>query len=150
MLHRTTCIHHTAAFQCRSCSYLSVYECTGLPATGHKQQTILIACFQSTFSGLSLQSRPFHVGQTRCREDRGITIASVTPGDTNVFRLCLLVRVHPKILQFDFIPFIIILFGKHNAIGSQKNYRAALQKTNNLLALCLSEQHSQPARNHPF
>ncbi len=26
------------------------------------------------------------------------TIASIVPGDTNVFRLCLVVRVHPKIL----------------------------------------------------
>lgn len=86
------------------------------------------------------------MGQT----DTETTNASVTLGDTNVFRLCLVVRVHPKILEFDFIPSIIILFGKHNAVGSQKNYRAALQKTNNLLALCLTEQHSQPARNHPF
>lgn len=56
----------------------------------------------------------------------------------------------PKIPLFDFIPSIIILFGKHNTIGSQKNYTAALLKTNNLLALCLTEQHCQPARNHPF
>lgn len=31
-------------------------------------------------------------------QDSGKTIASVTPGDTNVFRLCLVVRVRPKIL----------------------------------------------------
>lgn len=70
--------------------------------------------------------------------------------NTNVFRLFVMVRVHPKILQFDFSPSIIIPFGKHNAICSQKNYTTVLQKTNNLLALCLTEQHCQSARNHPF
>lgn len=58
--------------------------------------------------------------------------------------------VHPEILQFDFSPSIIIPLGKHNAICSQKNYTTALQKTNNLLALCLTEQQCQSARNHPF
>lgn len=71
-------------------------------------------------------------------------------GNTNVIRSRIVVGVHPKILQFDFSPSIIIPIGKHNATYSQKNYRAALQKTNNLLALCLTEQHCQSARNHPF
>ena len=56
----------------------------------------------------------------------------------------------PKIFWFDSTPSIIILFGKHNVIGSQKNYRIALQKTNNLLALCLTEQPCQAAKKHPF
>lgn len=71
-------------------------------------------------------------------------------GTTNVFGLCLVGRTHPKILQFDLAPSITILFGKQNVIGSQKNYRIALQKTNNLLTLCLTEQHCQAARSHPF
>lgn len=70
--------------------------------------------------------------------------------NTNVLRLFLMVRVHPEILHFDFSPSIIIPLGKHNAICSQKNYTTALQKTNNLLALCLTEQQCQSARNHPF
>lgn len=92
-----------------------------------------------------------HLVLKNCRSDtlKRKTIASFL-GTTNVFRLCLVARTHPKILQFDFSPSIIILFGKHNVVGSQKNYRIALQKTNNLLALCLTEQHCQPARNHPF
>ena len=69
--------------------------------------------------------------------------------NTNVLRL-FVVRVHPEIRQFDFSPSIIIPLGKHNAICSQKNYMTALQKTNNLLALCLTEQQCQSARNHPF
>ena len=36
---------------------------------------------------------------------------------TNAVRLFLVARPPPKYLQFDFIPSIIILFGKHNAIG---------------------------------
>lgn len=70
--------------------------------------------------------------------------------NTNVFKLFVMVGVHFEILQFDFSPSIIIPFGKHNAICSQKNYTTVLQKTNNLLALCLTEQHCQSARNHPF
>jgi hypothetical protein len=62
----------------------------------------------------------------------------------------LVVRAHPIILQLDFTPSIIILFGKHNVVGSQKNYKIALQKKNNLLALCLTEQHCQNARSYPF
>lgn len=70
--------------------------------------------------------------------------------NTNVFKLFVMVGVHSEILQFDFSPSIIIPFGKHDAICSQKNYMTVLQKTNNLLALCLTEQHCQSARNHPF
>lgn len=72
------------------------------------------------------------------------------PGDSKCIQIILLLRTHPKISLFDFSSFIIILFGKHNVIRSQKNYRIALQKTNNLLALCLTEQHCLPASSHPF
>lgn len=72
------------------------------------------------------------------------------PGDSKCIQIIPLLRTHHKISLFDFSSFIIILFGKHNVIRSQKNYRIALQKTNNLLALCLSEQRCLPASSHPF
>lgn len=72
------------------------------------------------------------------------------PGDSKCIQIIPPLRTHPKISLFDFSSFIIILFGKHNVILSQKNYRIALQKTNNLLALCLTEQHCLPASSHPF
>lgn len=72
------------------------------------------------------------------------------PGDSKCIQIIPLLRTHHKISPFDLSSFIIILFGKHNVIRSQKNYRIALQKTNNLLALCLSEQRCLPASSHPF
>lgn len=77
-------------------------------------------------------------GQMPLKQKQSWVATRAQPG--NAFRPCLPPRMLLKISLFDYGPFIIILFGKHNVICSHKNYRVAQQKTNNLLALCLNEQ----------
>lgn len=44
----------------------------------------------------------------------------------------------------------LFLLANTMPLTPQRIIGQALQKTNNLLALCLTEQHCQSARNHPF
>lgn len=103
--------------------------------------------FWILINGINMECKCLHccsqvvylkAGQMPLKQKQSWVATRAQPG--NAFRPCLPLRMLLKISLFDYGPFIIILFGKHNVICSHKNYRVAQQKTNNLLALCLNEQ----------